>query len=138
MRHVAILEIKDIVKQYKRRRVVDGISLRVETGSVVGLLGPNGAGKTTTFYSIAGFIHPDAGSILLDGKDLTRFPIHQRARQGLSYLAQEASVFKKLTVRENVQIILETLGLAKDEITDKITRLMAELRITHLADHFSY
>ncbi len=115
--------------------MVDGISLRVETGSVVGLLGPNGAGKTTTFYSIAGFIHPDAGTILLDGKDLTSLPIHQRARAGLSYLAQEASVFKKLTVRENVQIILETLGLARDEIRARITRLMAELHISHLADN---
>jgi len=132
---VAILEVKDIVKQYKKRRVVDGISLRVETGSVVGLLGPNGAGKTTTFYSIAGFIHPDAGSIFLDGDDITPLPIHQRARAGLSYLAQEASVFKKLTVRENVQIILETLGLARDEIRTRITRLMSELRITHLADN---
>ncbi|NOX25048.1 MAG: LPS export ABC transporter ATP-binding protein [Deltaproteobacteria bacterium] len=132
---MAILEVKDIVKQYKKRRVVDGISLRVETGSVVGLLGPNGAGKTTTFYSIAGFIHPDAGSIFLDGDDITPLPIHQRARAGLSYLAQEASVFKKLTVRENVQIILETLGLARDEIRTRITRLMSELRITHLADN---
>jgi lipopolysaccharide export system ATP-binding protein len=132
---VAILEIRDIVKQYKKRRVVDGISLKVETGSVVGLLGPNGAGKTTTFYSIAGFIHPDAGSVLLDGKDLTHLPIHKRAREGLSYLAQEASVFKKLTVRENVQIILETLGLSKREILDRIVRLMTDLRISHLANN---
>ncbi len=132
---MAILEIKNIVKQYKKRRVVDGISLRVETGSVVGLLGPNGAGKTTTFYSIAGFVHPDAGSVLLDGKDLTSLPIHKRAREGLSYLAQEASVFKKLTVRENVQIILETLGLSKKEILDRIAQLMADLRISHLANN---
>ncbi len=132
---MAILEIKNIVKQYKSRRVVDGISLKVETGSVVGLLGPNGAGKTTTFYSIAGFIRPDSGSVLLDGRDLTPLPIHKRAMAGLSYLAQEASVFKKLTVRENVQIILETLGLSKKEILDRIVQLMAELRISHLANN---
>jgi len=132
---VAVLEIKNIIKQYKKRRVVDGISLKVETGSVVGLLGPNGAGKTTTFYSIAGFVHPDAGSVLLDGRDLTSLPIHKRAREGLSYLAQEASVFKKLTVRENVQIVLETLGLTKKEILDRIAQLMADLRISHLANN---
>lgn len=135
---MAILETKDIIKQYKKRRVVDGISLKVETGKVVGLLGPNGAGKTTTFYSIAGFIHPDAGSVLLDGQDLSCLPIHKRARKGLSYLAQEASVFKKLTVRENVQIVLETMGLPKKEINDRITQLMAELRITHLANHKAF
>lgn len=132
---MAVLEIKNIIKQYKKRRVVDGISLKVETGSVVGLLGPNGAGKTTTFYSIAGFVHPDAGSVLLDGRDLTSLPIHKRAREGLSYLAQEASVFKKLTVRENVQIVLETLGLTKKEILDRIAQLMADLRISHLANN---
>jgi len=135
---MAVLETKNIIKQYKKRRVVDGVSLKVETGKVVGLLGPNGAGKTTTFYSIAGFIHPDAGSVLLDGEDLTGLPIHQRARKGLSYLAQEASVFKKLTVRENVQIILETLGLSKKKIRDRISQLMADLRITHLANNKAF
>ncbi len=135
---MAILETKNIVKQYKKRRVVDGISLKVETGTVVGLLGPNGAGKTTTFYSIAGFIRPDSGVVLLDGEDLTGLPIHKRASKGLSYLAQEASVFKKLTVRENVQIILETMGLPKNEISDRIEQLMTDLRITHLANSKGY
>ncbi|HFQ80336.1 MAG TPA: LPS export ABC transporter ATP-binding protein [Desulfobacterales bacterium] len=135
---MAILETKNIVKQYKKRRVVDGISLKVETGQVVGLLGPNGAGKTTTFYSIAGFIQPDSGAVLLNGEDLTGLPIHKRARRGLSYLAQEASVFKKLTVRENVQIILETLGLSRRKIVKRIAQLMTDLRITHLADNPAY
>ncbi len=135
---MSILETRQIVKRYKYRTVVDGISLKVETGSVVGLLGPNGAGKTTTFYSIAGFIRPDQGQILLDGEDLTRLPIHKRARKGLSYLAQDASVFKKLTVRENVQIVLETLGLGKPEVEARTTALMNELRISHLADNLGF
>jgi lipopolysaccharide export system ATP-binding protein len=132
---MSILETQQIVKRYKQRTVVDGISLKVETGTVVGLLGPNGAGKTTTFYSIAGFIRPDQGQILLDGEDITRLPIHKRARKGLSYLAQDASVFKKLTVRENVQIVLETLGLPKAEAEARTTVLMDDLRVSHLADN---
>lgn len=135
---MAILETKEIVKQYKKRRVVDKISLRVETGKVVGLLGPNGAGKTTTFYSIAGFIQPDAGTVTLDGEDLTKLPIHKRAHKGLSYLAQDSSVFKKLTVRENVQIVLETLGLTKKEIFDRTMQLMTDLRIMHLANNKAF
>lgn len=135
---MSILETKHIVKRYRQRTVVDGISLKVETGSVVGLLGPNGAGKTTTFYSIAGFIRPDQGQVLLDGEDLTRLPIHKRARKGLSYLAQDASVFKKLTVRENAQIILETLGLSKAEVTERTTTLLNDLRISHLADNLGF
>lgn len=127
------LEVQNIVKQYKRRRVVDGISLDVSTGSVVGLLGPNGAGKTTTFYSIAGFIKPDAGSVKLDGVDITSLPIHKRALKGISYLAQESSVFKKLTVEENVKIILEPLGISGKEIKERIQRLMEDLKIEYLA-----
>ncbi len=130
---MSVLETKDIVKQYKKRRVVDGISLRVETGSVVGLLGPNGAGKTTTFYSIAGFIRPDAGTVLLDGKDISALPIHQRALKGLSYLPQDSSVFKKLTVEENVRIVLEPLGLSKKEINKRAGQLMEDLKIDYLA-----
>ena len=135
---MSILETRQIVKRYRQRTVVDGISLRVETGSVVGLLGPNGAGKTTTFYSIAGFIRPDQGQVLLDGEDLTRLPIHKRARKGLSYLAQDASVFKKLTVRENVQIVLETLGLSKAEVTARTAALLNDLHISHLADSLGF
>lgn len=135
---MSILQAKKIIKRYKRRTVVDGISLSVETGSVVGLLGPNGAGKTTTFYSIAGFIRPEQGQILLDDEDITPLPIHKRARKGLSYLAQDASVFKKLTVRENVQIVLETLGLARAEVEARTTALMDELKISHLADNLGF
>lgn len=132
---MAILETKDIVKQYKNRRVVDGISIKVETGSVVGMLGPNGAGKTTSFYTIAGFVRPDAGSVLLNGEDITTLPIHKRALKGISYLAQDASVFKKLTVRENVRIVLEPLGISRKEINKRIDRLMNDLKIDYLADN---
>ena len=132
---MTILETNNIVKQYKKRRVVDGISLTVETGTVVGLLGPNGAGKTTTFYSIAGFIKPDSGSILMDGEDITSLPIHKRALKGLSYLPQESSVFKKLTVKENVKIVLEPLGLPRKEINKRIKRLMSDLKIEYLANN---
>ena len=130
---VSVLETKDIVKRYKNRTVVDGISLRVETGTVVGLLGPNGAGKTTTFYAIVGFIRPDTGVILLDGKDITGLPIHKRAGKGLSYLPQESSVFKKLTVEENARIILEPLGLTRAEISSRVGQLMEDLKISHLS-----
>jgi lipopolysaccharide export system ATP-binding protein len=130
---LAVLEIQNIVKQYKKRRVVDGVSLRVETGMVVGLLGPNGAGKTTSFYSIAGFIKPDEGKVLLDGEDITGLPIHERALKGLSYLPQESSVFRKLTVEENVRIILEPLGFSRKKIRQRIQQLMEDLKITYLA-----
>lgn len=135
---MAILQTVSICKQYKKRRVVDGISIKVETGTIVGLLGPNGAGKTTTFYSIAGFVRPDSGKIVLDDEDITQLPIHKRAKRGLSYLAQEPSVFKKLTVRENVQIILETLGLSKKDISRRISGLMEDLGLVHLADNLAY
>ncbi len=132
---MATLEIEDLVKQYKKRRVVDRISLKLETGMVVGLLGPNGAGKTTSFYSIAGFIKPDDGRVLLDGEDITDLPIHQRALKGISYLAQDPSVFKKLTVEENVRIVLEPLGIPKKEINARVERLMHDLKIEYLAGH---
>ena len=130
-----VLETVDIVKQYKKRRVVDGISLKVETGRVVGMLGPNGAGKTTSFYMIAGFIRPDEGSVLLNGEDITGLPIHERALKGISYLAQDSSVFKKLTVEENVRIILEPLGLSRKKIKERIADLFAELKIGYLANN---
>lgn len=135
---MSTLQTINISKRYKKRRVVDGISIEVSTGSVVGLLGPNGAGKTTTFYSIAGFVRPDTGRIFLDGEDLTSMPIHKRALRGVSYLAQDSSVFKKLTVQENVQIILETQGLSKKEISERTMRLMEDLRIGHLAQNKAY
>jgi lipopolysaccharide export system ATP-binding protein len=122
-----------LVKEYRKRRVVDQVSLRVTSSSVVGLLGPNGAGKTTTFYSIVGFVRPSEGAIFLDDKDITSLPIHQRAARGITYLAQEPSVFKKLTVEENIRIVLESLGLPKNEITNRIREFLAELKIEHLA-----
>ncbi len=130
---MSVLEAREIVKKYKQRKVVDGISLKVESGRIIGMLGPNGAGKTTSFYSIAGLVQPDSGQILLDGEDITMLPIHKRALNGISYLAQEPSVFKKLTVEENVRIILEPLGIPGKEIDLRVRQLMAELKIEHLA-----
>jgi lipopolysaccharide export system ATP-binding protein len=129
---MSLLETRNIVKRYGARTVVDGVSLQVQPGVVVGLLGPNGAGKTTTFYSIAGFIRPDRGHILFGNEDITELPIHRRAQKGITYLAQEPSVFKKLTVEENVRIILEPLGLSKREIDERISELMEDLGITRL------
>lgn len=130
-----VLETRKLVKEYRTRRVVDNVNLQVETGSIVGLLGPNGAGKTTTFYSIVGFIRPTSGSIFLGGKDITTLPIHKRASKGITYLAQEPSVFKKLTVEENVRIVLEPLGLTRNEINNRISELMVELKIEYLAQN---
>ncbi|NLZ17489.1 MAG: LPS export ABC transporter ATP-binding protein [Desulfobulbaceae bacterium] len=129
----SVLETRSISKEYRKRRVVDDVSLQVRNSSVVGLLGPNGAGKTTTFYSIAGFIRPTKGAIFLDNQDITSLPIHKRALMGITYLAQESSVFKKLTVEENVRIVLEPLGLPRNEINNRIWDLLAELKIEHLA-----
>ncbi len=132
---MSILETRNIIKRYGARTVVDGVSLQVQPGVVVGLLGPNGAGKTTTFYCIAGFIRPDRGNILLAGETITDLPIHKRALKGITYLAQEPSVFKKLTVEENVRIILEPLGLSKNEINNRIDELMNDLGIEHLREN---
>ncbi|MDX9841343.1 MAG: LPS export ABC transporter ATP-binding protein [Desulfobulbus sp.] len=129
----SFLETRGIVKEYRNRRVVDQVNLQVLSGSVVGLLGPNGAGKTTTFYSIVGFIRPTSGAIFLDEEDITALPIHQRAARGITYLAQEPSVFRKLTVEENIRIVLEPLGLSAGEIKSRIGELLAELKIERLA-----
>ncbi len=131
----SLLETRNLVKEYRSRRVVNKVNLQVTDSSIVGLLGPNGAGKTTTFYSIVGFIRPTEGSVLLDGEDITALPIHKRASRGITYLAQEPSVFKKLTVVENVRIILEPLGLTTNEINNRIDELMSELKIEYLADN---
>ncbi len=132
---MAQLETEKLIKRYRSRTVVDGVSLQVNTGAVVGLLGPNGAGKTTSFYSIAGFIRPDGGRVLLNGEEITKLPIHKRAQKGISYLAQEPSVFKKLTVEENVRIILEPLGLTKNEINNRIDELIEDLKIGYLREN---
>lgn len=135
---MARLEARDLVKEYRGRRVVNGVSLSVDTGTVIGMLGPNGAGKTTSFYMLAGFVRPDAGTVLLDDEEITELPIHQRARRGIGYLAQAPSVFKKLTVTENIRIVLEPLGLSKRQIDDRIGRLLVDLKLEHLAHNMAY
>ncbi len=128
------LAVKELVKIYDGKRVVDSVNLDVTGGEVVGLLGPNGAGKTTTFYMTVGMIRPDGGSVLLDSEDITGLPMHQRARKGLGYLPQEASVFKKLSVRNNLMAILETLPLSKEEQREKADGLLSELGIKRLSE----
>ncbi len=127
-----ILRAQGLRKQYKKRVVVKDVSLEVESGQVVGLLGPNGAGKTTCFYMIVGLVPVDGGAIYLDGKDLSRMPIYRRSRLGLAYLPQEASIFRKLTVAQNIQAVLELRDLSADEIEAKRDALMDELHISHL------
>jgi len=128
------LVAEGLVKTYGKRRVVDGISLQVERGEIVGLLGPNGAGKTTTFYMVLGLVRSDAGRVLLDGDDLAPFPMHVRCRRGLGYLAQEPSVFRRLTVRENLLLILEMQGLSRAEQHRRADELMARLGLSTRAD----
>ncbi|MBS3755894.1 MAG: LPS export ABC transporter ATP-binding protein [Desulfobacterales bacterium] len=128
------LGLKDLVKTYHGRKVVDSVNLEVSGGEVVGLLGPNGAGKTTTFYMTVGMIRPEAGQVVLDDEDITGFPMHLRARKGVGYLPQEASVFRKLSVRNNLMAILETLPLSKAEQKRKADDLLAELGIKRLSE----
>ncbi len=130
----SILRAQNLRKQYKKRVVVQDVSLQVESGSVVGLLGPNGAGKTTCFYMIVGLVPVDGGAIYLDGTDLSRLPIFKRARMGVAYLPQEASIFRKLTVAQNIQAVLELRDLSADEIETRRDDLMNELHISHLRD----
>ena len=129
------LVVENLRKSYKTRTVVQDISLQISSGEVVGLLGPNGAGKTTSFYMIVGLVPLDAGRILLDGKDLSRMPIHSRARLGLAYLPQEASVFRKLTVSENIMAVLELQGLTEKERHDQLESLLQELHIVHIRNN---
>ncbi|OLC04041.1 MAG: LPS export ABC transporter ATP-binding protein [Gemmatimonadetes bacterium 13_1_40CM_4_69_8] len=133
-----MLEATGLAKSYKGRRVVNDVSVRLEQGEIVGLLGPNGAGKTTTFYMITGLIRPDRGRIALDGRDVTAEPMYQRARAGIGYLAQEPSVFRKLTVEDNVRAILETLPLDDAELGQRLDHLLDELAIRHLRRQKGY
>ena len=128
------LSVAQLEKRYKARTVVHDVSLHVASGEVVGLLGPNGAGKTTCFYMIVGLVAADGGRIELDGRNLSRLPIHTRARLGLSYLPQEASIFRKLTVDENVRAILELQDLDSDALANRLDALLEDLGIAHLAD----
>lgn len=129
------LEASGLFKRYRSRTVVKDVSLRVSKGEVVGLLGPNGAGKTTCFYMMVGLVQLDGGRILLDDQDLTDLPMHQRSRMGLSYLPQEASIFRRLNVAENIRAVLELQGLDEDEIDSRVERLLDDLRIGHLRNH---
>ncbi|MBW1942595.1 MAG: LPS export ABC transporter ATP-binding protein [Deltaproteobacteria bacterium] len=128
-----VLESKDLVKTYSGKRVVDHIDLVLNRHEIVGLLGPNGAGKTTTFFMIIGMIRPDQGRVYLDGEDITRDPMYLRARKGINYLAQEPSVFRKLTVEENILAIMESLDIPRQEVGDRIRLLLSDLNISHLS-----
>jgi lipopolysaccharide export system ATP-binding protein len=134
----SVLEGAHLAKSFKGRRVVNDVSVRVEQGEIVGLLGPNGAGKTTTFYLITGLIRPDAGQVRLDGHDLTRAPMYERARAGIGYLAQEPSIFRKMTVEENILAILETRDLGREERHRQLDRMLDELSIKHLRRSRAY
>ena len=133
-----LLEIKGLSKSYDGRQVVKGVDLTVKRGEIVGLLGPNGAGKTTTFYMVVGVIAPNDGSIIFDNYNITNLPIHARARYGIGYLSQEASVFRKLTVEENILAILETLPISKAERRHRLEGLLEELNIAYLAKNKAY
>ncbi len=128
-----LLEAVDVRKAYNGRRVVDGVALHVRRGEIVGLLGPNGAGKTTTFYMVVGLIHPDNGKILFGGTNMTTMPMHLRARAGIGYLAQEPSIFRRLTVEENILAILETLPISRSERSKRLVSLLNELGLGYLA-----
>ena len=128
------LTVESLRKSYGARTVVQDISLTIKSGEVVGLLGPNGAGKTTSFYMIVGLVALDAGKIALDGADLSHMPIHMRARMGLSYLPQEASIFRKLTVSENILAILQLQDISEEEMSARLESLLEELHITHIRD----
>ncbi|HUJ01317.1 MAG TPA: LPS export ABC transporter ATP-binding protein [Usitatibacter sp.] len=127
-----MLRAEGLMKRYRKRTVVSDVSLTVESGEVVGLLGPNGAGKTTCFYMILGLVPIDQGSVTLDGEDLTHLPIYRRSRLGLSYLPQEASIFRKLTVAQNIQAVLELQGIESEEIETRLEELLDDLHIGHL------
>ena len=128
------LVAEGLVRYYGKWRVVSGVSLQVRRGEVVGLLGPNGAGKSTTFHMIVGLLRPNEGRIMLDGRDITAEPVFRRARLGLGYLAQEPSIFRRLTVRENVMAVLETMHLSSHERTQRLGELLDDLNLSHLAD----
>ncbi len=134
----SVLGARGLTKVYRRRKVVDDVHLELRQGEIVGLLGPNGAGKTTTFYMIVGLVRPDAGRIYFDGEDISALPMYRRARRGIGYLAQEPSVFRKLTVEENVMAILETLPLSEGDRSERLERLLDDLSLKHLRDAKAY
>lgn len=133
-----VLRTENLTKAFRRRKVVDQASIDVQQGEVVGLLGPNGAGKTTNFYMVVGLYRPDSGRVLLGDEDITDLPMYKRARKGISYLAQEPSVFRKLSVEDNILAILETLGMPKADQNARLETLLADLGVTHLRKHKAY
>ena len=135
---VHTLEARGLVKSYKGRSVVKGVSLHVEKGEIVGLLGPNGAGKTTSFYMILGLVRPDAGTILFNGRDITGYPVYRRARVGLGYLAQEPSIFRRLTVAQNIQAILETTGASRSEQRRRLEELLERFDLAKVRKQQAY
>jgi len=134
----ALLATENLLKEYSGRRVVNGVSVNVQAGEIVGLLGPNGAGKTTTFNMVVGVIKPDDGAVKFQARDITRLPMHKRARLGIGYLTQEPSVFRKLTVAENILAILETCKLSRDERVVRLKYLLEELDLTPVAGSLAY
>ncbi|MCD6533592.1 MAG: LPS export ABC transporter ATP-binding protein [Deltaproteobacteria bacterium] len=132
------LVVSEVVKSYQGRRVVDQVSIALESGTVVGLLGPNGAGKTTTFYMVVGLIKPESGSLLLDDHDLTGLTLPQRARMGISYLPQEASVFRKLSVADNLLAIIQTLGFSRDEEKSRLNTMLQRFGLEKIRDNLAY
>ncbi|MFO7610670.1 MAG: LPS export ABC transporter ATP-binding protein, partial [Candidatus Krumholzibacteriia bacterium] len=133
-----LLRAEGLRKIYRKRAVVDGVDLELHQGEIVGLLGPNGAGKTTSFYMIVGFISPDGGRVLLDGRDLSRLPMYKRARLGIGYLPQESSIFRKLTVEENVMAILQTMPLAKARRRERMDELLELMGVAHIRKSRGY
>lgn len=134
----AVLRAEGLVKIYKKRTVVDRIAIDVRQGEIVGLLGPNGAGKTTTFYMIVGMIRPNDGSVFLNSEEITAIPMYRRARMGIGYLPQEASVFRRLSVRENIEAVLEMSGLSRKEQSEKCDRLLEDFGLTERAGSKAY
>ena len=128
------IKTRNLVKQYGKRRVVKGVNIDLRAGEIVGLLGPNGAGKTTSFYMIVGLVPATEGEVFLDGADITEVPMYKRARMGIGYLPQEPSVFRKLTVRQNILAVAENLPIPKGELKDFVQSMLEELNLSHLAD----
>jgi len=133
-----LLETKQLTKSYKGRTVVNGVNIQISRGEIVGLLGPNGAGKTTSFYMVVGIIRPESGKIFFRGEEITNLPMFERARLGIGYLSQEPSIFRKLTVEENIMAILETLEMSQEERDRRLKRLLNDLDIAYLAKNKAY
>lgn len=138
IRAESTLRTKGLVKVYKKKRVVDGVDLELSQGEIVGLLGPNGAGKTTSFYMMVGLVKPEGGQVFIDDLDVSRLPMYLRARLGIGYLAQEPSIFRKLTVRQNLESILEMMKYPREKIKDRVDGLLENLAITHVQDQKGY